>query len=127
MRKPSKMPRLTHAFVCQLPSASRSAARISPRLSAVLNFANNAKSSLANSPPSRAANSSISSRSGMNRLQQTKVRDHFTNTRPTLFLNRYERQSEIFFQQSHHRHRRLHRARARFDEVNFHQRQQLVM
>lgn len=123
MRKPSRMPRLTHELVSHLPSPLRSAARISPRLSAALNSANNAKSSSEYSFASRAVNFSMASRIGMHTLKQSEFPEHLANACAALFLNRHQRQPELFFQQTHHRHCCLYRSGAGLDEIDLHQRQ----
>ena len=41
----------------------------------------------------------------MNTPEQTEFGDDFADTRATLFLNRHQGQTEVFFQQIHHGHR----------------------
>src|SRR5579885_281550 len=97
MRKPARMPRLTHELTCQRPSWSRSAARTSPRLSACLNDSKISRSVELNSPPF-ANNSSTCSRSDIRRLlQKPRLDQHLAHTRARLLRHRHERQAQILF------------------------------
>src|ERR1051325_3277735 len=125
MRNPSSRPCFTQALTSHLPSALFSAALTSPRLSARFSSSNTRMSALENLPRGRAANVSICSRSGMGLLQQSDFDQNLAHVCARLFLHRHERQPQVFFEQAHHCHCRLHWSRARLDEVSFHQRQQM--
>src|ERR1043166_7663229 len=128
MRNPSSSPSFTHEWTSHCPSRFFSAARISPRLSARLNSSNAARSPVVKFPSRRAAIASIRSRNCMRRfLQETNLAEDLAHPRARFLLHRHERQAQVFFDQAHQRESRFHRARARLDEVSFHQRQQLVM
>src|SRR6185369_5026763 len=127
MRKPSSKPCFTHAFTSHLPSVVLSAALTSPRLSACFSSSKTARSAAENSLPVRAASSSICSRNGMSFLQQSDFDQDLSHACARLFLHRHERQTQVFFEQTHHRHRRFHWSGTRLDEVSFHQRQHAIV
>src|SRR5689334_6273753 len=127
MRNPSSRPCFTHVLTTHLPSAVFSAALTSPRLSARFSSSKTRMSALENLPGGRAANVSICSRNGMSFLQQADFDQDLTHECACLLLHRDERQSQVFFEQTHHLHRRFHWSRTRLDKVSFHQRQQTIV
>src|SRR5882724_11210867 len=128
MRKPNRIPCLTQEFTRHSPPAVLSAARTSPRLSAVFSSANTARSAAANSLPCRAASDSISSRNRMRRfLKQSDFDQDLSQTDATLILNWHQRQTEVFFNQTHHRERCFYRTRTGLNEIDVHQRQQSIV
>src|SRR5215213_6358652 len=125
MRKPSSTPCFTHELTTHLPLPFFSAALTSPRLSARFSSSKTARSSAENSL--RVESASICSRNGMSFLQQSDFDQNLAHASARLFLHRYERQSQILFEQSHHCHRCFHWSRTRFDEVPFHQREETIV
>src|ERR1043165_3357625 len=98
MRNPSNNPCLTHEWTSQTPSTFRSAARTSPRLSALLNSSNTALSAGVKSPSGRRAMASICSRNGMRTfLQQTNLVEDLAHARARLLLYGHERQAQLLF------------------------------
>src|ERR1044071_3431738 len=125
--KPTRMPLLTHELTRQRPSASRSAARTSPRLSACLNASKTSRS-VESKPPPFAYSASTCSRSDMRRLlQQSQLAQHLSHALPRLLRHGHERQAQVLFDESHQSHRGLHGAGARLDEVHVHQGQPAVV
>src|SRR5215510_6975583 len=123
MRKPSSSPCFTHVLTSQLPLSVFSAALTSPRLSTRLNSSKTLLSSAEKSLATltgRVASASICSRNGMSFLQQSDFDQDLTHASARLFLYWHERQSQVFFEQTHHRHGRFHWSGIRFDEVSFH-------
>src|SRR2546426_3679936 len=131
--KPSRMPCFTQALARHSPVALRSAARISPRVSAARNSANVARSASvklgraapAASPP---ASASIRSRSDMAGLSnEPQLLEQLAQPRPGLLLHRHERQPVALLEQALQRHGGLHGTGIRLDEVRLHERQQAVV
>src|ERR1041385_736913 len=105
IRKPSSKPCFTHELTSHLPSAVFSAALTSPRLSARFSSSKTPRSAAEKSLWLRAASASICSRNRMRFLQESDLVQNLTHASTRLFLHRHERQPEVFFEQTHHRHR----------------------
>src|SRR2546426_5427472 len=108
--KPSRMPCFTQAWARHSPAALRSAARISPRVSAARNSANVARSASVKLRVA-AASASIRSRSDMAGLsKEPQLLEQLAQPRPGLLLHRNERQPVGLLEQALQRHGGLHRA-----------------
>src|SRR2546426_2304643 len=128
--KPSRMPCFTQALVRHSPAALRSAERISPRVSAARNSANVARSASvklgrAAPPPASASMRSRSDMAGVSKEPQ--LLEQLAQPGPGLLLHRHERQAVGLLEQALQRHRGLHGAGIRLDEVRLHERQQAVV
>src|SRR3989454_5209772 len=111
--KPSRMPCFTQALVRHSPAALRSAARISPRVSAARNSANVARSASvklgrAAPPPASASMRSRSDMAGV--FKEPQLLEQPAQPGPGLFLNRTNGQAEGLLLHHLQRHRGLHRA-----------------
>src|SRR3989454_8284288 len=126
--KPSRMPCFTQALARHSPAALRSAARISPRVSAARNSANVARSASVKLGRAVAASASMRSRSDMAGLsKEPQLLEQLAQPRPGLLLHRNERQPVGLLEQALQRHGGLDGAGVRLDEVRLHERQQAVV
>src|SRR3989442_15201080 len=115
--KPSRMPCFTQALARHSPAALRSAARISPRVSAARNSANVARSASVKLGRAAPASASMRSRSDMAGLSnEPPTLQALPQPRPGLLLHRHERQPVGLLEQSLQRHSGLHGTGIRFDE-----------
>src|SRR5260370_13542745 len=121
---PSRMPRFTQALTLQAPSGARSAARISPRASALRNSLNRARSASLYRARSARASASMRSRSDMRGARhETEGSEHRAQAGARLLLHRDERQAELPVQQAPEGHGPLYVARVRLAEVRLPERQ----
>src|ERR1700752_5090475 len=135
MRKPTRMPFFTHAFVRQPGEcdASGSAERMRPELSSPLNERKSARSSseyrvgFASNRASICFSSSSAAVGNVGPFEKSEGFQHGANLREIFRSRRHKRQTENGFEQPHFRHGRFHGPWVRFDEVHFEQRQPLAL
>src|SRR6185436_1137733 len=134
--KPSRMPCLTHAFTRQPVGAEGSgdAARTSPADSASRSRVKTARALVRSAAVPAATSASTSawrvngsgrrrSASYQRRLDEAEFVEHACDLLLRVLARRAHRQAVALLDEAHRRHRRLHRHRVGFDEVDLHQRQ----
>src|SRR5262249_41295923 len=126
MRNPSRMPFFTHALTFQPVelAGSGSAARISPRLRASRNLPKVARLPALYSAGLLSKSCSISV---CMMYQKAAGFEHLLDLRLAGGGRRDQRETPHRFEQAHHRHRGLHGSGAGLDEVDVHQRQELLL
>src|SRR5580704_11790108 len=129
MRKPIKIPFFTQVFTRQpiLTDGSGSAARTSPAFNACLNFWKRWKCSLLYISGRWSNSCSISACMHAPAGHQPESLQNFFDPCEIRGAGRAHWQPPHRFQQSHQRHRSLHRNRIRLNAVQFHQRQEFAL